>query len=62
MSIVLTDLAERLGTLTMRAGDGVIAELPLVAPEAVARLTWWDVFRRLLRGEEPPFHLGSSKK
>ena len=50
MSIVLSDLAERLGTLTMRAGDGVIAELPLVAPEAVARLTWWDVFRRLLRG------------
>ena len=41
---------QRLGTLTMRAGDGVIAELPLVAPEAVARLTWWDVFRRLLRG------------
>ncbi len=41
---------QHLGTLTMRAGDGVIAELPLVAPEAVARLTWWDVFRRLLRG------------
>lgn len=41
---------QRLGTLTMRTGDGVIAELPLVAPEAVARLTWWDVFRRLLRG------------
>ena len=41
---------QRLGTLTMRAGDSVIAELPLVAPEAVARLTWWDVFRRLLRG------------
>ena len=41
---------QRLGTLTKLAGDGVIAELPLVAPEAVARLTWWDVFRRLLRG------------
>ena len=41
---------QRLGMLAMRAGDSVIAELPLVAPEAVARLTWWDVFRRLLRG------------
>ena len=41
---------QQLGTITMRAGGSVIAEIPLVAPEAVERLTWWDVFRRLMRG------------
>ena len=41
---------QQLGTITMRAGGSVIAEIPLVAPEAVARLTWWDVFRQLMRG------------
>ena len=38
---------QRLGTLTMTAGDKTIAELPLVAPEAVAALSWWDVFTQM---------------
>ncbi len=40
---------QRLGTLTMTAGDRVIAELPLVAPEAVAALSWWDVFTQMMQ-------------
>lgn len=39
---------QRLGTLTVRAGDEVLAELPLVAPRAVERKSYWDLFRELL--------------
>ena len=35
---------QRLGTLTVRAGDEVLAEAPLVAETAVTRLTWKDLF------------------
>ena len=35
---------ERLGTLAVRAGDEVLAEVPLVAETAVTRLTWKDLF------------------
>lgn len=35
---------QRLGTLTVRAGDEVLAEVPLVAETAVTRLTWKDLF------------------
>lgn len=39
---------QRLGTLTVRAGEEVLAELPLVAPRAVERKTYWELFRALL--------------
>lgn len=35
---------QRLGTLTVRAGEEVLAEVPLVAETAVTRLTWKDLF------------------
>jgi D-alanyl-D-alanine carboxypeptidase (penicillin-binding protein 5/6) len=40
---------QRLGTLTLKSGDAVIAEVPMVAAEAVARLTVGRVFSALLR-------------
>ena len=39
---------QQLGTITMRANGKTLAEIPLVAPEAVEALTWWDIFRQLL--------------
>lgn len=39
---------QRLGTLTVRAGEEILAELPLTAPRAVARKTYWELFRDLL--------------
>ncbi len=40
---------QRLGTLTIQADGQTLAEVPLVAQEAVARLTWKDLFAGLLR-------------
>lgn len=40
---------QQLGLLRVTAGDETIAELPLVAPERVEALTWWDVMVRTLR-------------
>ena len=40
---------QQLGLLRVTAGDETIAELPLVAPERVEVLTWWDVMVRTLR-------------
>lgn len=40
---------QRLGTLTLRAGDRTLAELPLTAPENVAALRFTDIFRKLLQ-------------
>lgn len=40
---------QRLGTLTLRAGDRTLAELPLTAPEDVAALRFTDIFRKLLQ-------------
>ena len=40
---------QRLGTLTIQANGQVLAEVPLVAQEAVARLTWKDLFANILR-------------
>lgn len=39
---------QRLGTLTIKAGDETLAELPLVAPESVERKTYGDLFAELL--------------
>ncbi len=40
---------QRLGTLTLRAGDRVLVQVPLVAAEAVPRLTFGQVFLRILK-------------
>jgi len=40
---------QQLGTLTLKAGETVLAEIPLVAEAAVERLTWYDAALRLLR-------------
>ena len=42
------EAGQRLGTLTMRSDGAPLKSIPLVAPEAVERLTWWDVTRALL--------------
>ena len=40
---------QRLGTLTIRSGQQVLAQVPLVAAESVSRLTDWDLAVRILR-------------
>ena len=40
---------QRLGTLTVRSGDQVLSQIPLVAGETIDRLTWGDLFVKLLR-------------
>lgn len=40
---------QRLGTLYLKAGEEILAELPLRAPQTIARLSWGDVMGRLLR-------------
>ena len=40
---------QRLGTMTIKAGQQVLSEVPLVASEAVERLSWGDLFVRLFR-------------
>ena len=39
-----------LGTLRVRAGDEILAEVPLIAAEAVPRLTFWKLWLRVLQG------------
>ena len=39
-----------LGTLRLRAGDEILAELPLTAAESVPRLTYWQIWLRVLAG------------
>ncbi len=40
---------QRLGTMTVKAGEQILAQVPMVAEEAVARLTWKDLFVTVLR-------------
>ena len=40
---------QRLGTMTLRTGDRVLAELPLVAERKVERVNWGDLFVRILK-------------
>ena len=40
---------QRLGTMTVRSGQQVLAQIPMVAAEAVPRLTWWQIFGRVMR-------------
>ena len=40
---------QRLGTLYIKAGEQVLKEIPLVAEEAVEKLTFWQMFSRVLQ-------------
>ena len=40
---------QRLGTLTVKVGQQVVKEVPMVAKEGVERLTWGDLFLKVLR-------------
>lgn len=40
---------QRLGTLTIKAGEQVLAQIPMVAKDAVPRLTFGDLFLEMLR-------------
>ena len=40
---------QKLGTLTLKAGQQVLKEIPLLAEEGVARLTWGEIFWKILQ-------------
>ena len=40
---------QRIGTMTVRCGEQVLAQVPMVAKEAVPRLSWWQIFGRVMR-------------
>jgi len=40
---------QRLGTLTVRVGEQVLTQIPLVAEESIAKLTWGQLFLQMLR-------------
>ena len=43
------EAGQRLGTLILQTEGEVLREVPLVAPEEIARLSWWDLTQELLR-------------
>lgn len=40
---------QRLGTMTVKAGEQILAEIPMVAETGVEKLSWGQMFLRLLR-------------
>ena len=40
---------QRLGTMTVKSGQQILAEIPLVAQQTIERLGWWDVFARIFK-------------
>ena len=40
---------QQLGTMTVKSGETVLTQIPLIAKEDVPRLTWWDLFLQVLR-------------
>ena len=46
---LLTLMTQELGKLTVTADGEVIAAIPLVAAEAVERLTYWDIVQKVLK-------------
>ncbi len=40
---------QRIGTLTLKVGQQVLKEIPLIADEGVPRLTWSEIFRQVLQ-------------
>ena len=39
---------QKLGTLTVRDGEMVVLEVPVLAAESVEKLTWWERYRWML--------------
>ncbi len=49
---------QELGKMVVEANGNVLAEIPIIAPESIEKLSWWDLTVRLLRSlcmasEEP---------
>ena len=40
---------QKLGTMTVRSGQQVLTQIPMVAEEGVARLTWGELFLQMLK-------------
>ena len=40
---------QRLGTMTVKAGDRILSEIPMVAESGVEKLTWGQMYLRLLK-------------
>ena len=40
---------QRLGTVTVKAGEQILAEIPMVAEEPVPRMTFWQIFKEVFR-------------
>ena len=40
---------QKLGTMTIRSGEQILAQVPLVAANGVERLNWGDLFVRTLK-------------
>ena len=40
---------QRLGTMTVKAGEQILAEVPMVAETAVEKLTFWQMYGKILR-------------
>ena len=40
---------QKLGTLTIKAGDKILAEIPMVAETGVEKITFWQMYKKLLR-------------
>lgn len=40
---------QRLGTLTVRSGEQILREVPLVAAQSVERLTWGELFGKIMK-------------
>ena len=40
---------QRLGTMTVKAGEQILAEIPMVAESSVDRLTFWDLLIEMLK-------------
>ena len=43
------EAGQQLGTLTIRAGEQLLAEIPIVAPHGVEKLSLWELTAELLR-------------
>lgn len=40
---------QKLGTMTIKAGERILAEIPMVAESGIEKLTFWQMYKRLLR-------------
>ncbi len=40
---------QKLGMLTIRAGEQVLSQIPLVAEISIPRVSWWEMFVRLMK-------------